>query len=173
MAQNPLWGLFGVSSPRAEEQRVAPQPTALIRLRRIYNFWLFHANILQLSYTFGNFLYYFFGTNILIQCPVPVPVCCMFFVSQNIHMKWRPNGIKTDGDFFWNICEFWEAEPTWDDARVGHEAGGAPTRGTHALGPRGHSVRLLMPFFRRKKANIRIKIVSKNQPNRSYGFPGI
>ena len=31
----------------------------LIRLRRIYNFWLFHAIILQLSYTFGNFLYYF------------------------------------------------------------------------------------------------------------------
>ena len=31
----------------------------LIRLRRIYNFLLYHANILQLSYTFGNFLYYF------------------------------------------------------------------------------------------------------------------
>ena len=31
----------------------------LIRLRRIYNFLLFHANIIQLSYTFGNFLYYF------------------------------------------------------------------------------------------------------------------
>ena len=30
MAQNPLRGLFGVSSPRAEEQRVAHQPTALI-----------------------------------------------------------------------------------------------------------------------------------------------
>ena len=30
MAQNPLRGLFGVSSPRAEEQRVAPQPTAPI-----------------------------------------------------------------------------------------------------------------------------------------------
>ena len=29
----------------------------LIRLRRIYNFLLFHANIIQLSYTFGNFLY--------------------------------------------------------------------------------------------------------------------
>ena len=27
MAQNPLRGLFGVSSPRTEEQRVAPQPT--------------------------------------------------------------------------------------------------------------------------------------------------
>ena len=25
----------------------------------IYNFLLFHANIIQLSYTFGNFLYYF------------------------------------------------------------------------------------------------------------------
>ena len=34
---------------------------ALIRLCRIYNFLLFHANIIQLSYTFGNFLYYFLG----------------------------------------------------------------------------------------------------------------
>ena len=33
----------------------------LIRLRRIYNFLLFDANIIQLSYTFGNFLYYFWG----------------------------------------------------------------------------------------------------------------
>ena len=30
MAQNPLRGLFGVSSPRGEEQRVAPQSTAPI-----------------------------------------------------------------------------------------------------------------------------------------------
>ena len=29
----------------------------LTRLRRIYNFLLFHANIMQLLYTFGNFLY--------------------------------------------------------------------------------------------------------------------
>jgi hypothetical protein len=34
-------------------------------------------------------------------------------------------------------------------------------------------VRRLVPFFRRKKANIRIKIVLKFQPNRSYGSPGI
>ena len=26
--------------------------------------------------------YTILGTNILIQCPVPVPVCCMFYVSQ-------------------------------------------------------------------------------------------
>ena len=31
---------------------------------------------------------------------MPVPVCCMFFVSQKIHIKRSPNGIKTDRDFF-------------------------------------------------------------------------
>ena len=31
---------------------------------------------------------------------MPVPVSCMFFVSQKIHIKRSPNGIKTDGDFF-------------------------------------------------------------------------
>ena len=117
--------------------------------------------------------YTIFGTNILIQCPVPVPFCCMFFVSRNIHIKQSPNTINMYGDLFWNICEFWEAKPTRDDARVGHEAGGAPTRGRRAQGPRGHTLRRLMPFFRRKKANIWIKIMSKNQPNRCYGSPGI
>ena len=104
--------------------------------------------------------YTIFGTNILIQCLVPVPVCCMFFVSQNIHIKRSPNGIKIDGDFFWNIYNFWEEKSTRDDARGGHEAGG------HAPDPRGHPVRMLMPFFRRKKANIQIEIVLKFQPNR-------
>ena len=44
--------------------------------------------------------YTIFGTNILIQCPVPVPVCCMFYVSQKPNIKRSPNGIKTDRDFF-------------------------------------------------------------------------
>ena len=39
--------------------------------------------------------------------------------------------------------------------------------------PRGHPVRRLVFFFRRKKANIWIEIVLKFQPNRSYGSPGI
>ena len=68
--------------------------------------------------------YIIFGTNILIQCPVPVPVCCMVFVSQKIHIKWSPNGIKTDREYFWNICEIWEEESTWEGARGAHEAGG-------------------------------------------------
>ena len=44
--------------------------------------------------------YTIFGTNILIQCPVPVPVCCIFFVSQNIHTNQSPNAIKTYEVFF-------------------------------------------------------------------------
>ena len=50
--------------------------------------------------------YIIFGTNILIQCPVPVPVCCMFYVSQKPNIKRNPNGIKTDRELFWNIWEF-------------------------------------------------------------------
>ena len=65
------------------------------------------------------------------------------------------NGIKMDGDLFWNTYDFWKVKSTRDDARGGHEAGGAPD-------PRGHPVRQWVPFFRRKKANIQIKIVSKN-----------
>ena len=108
---------------------------------------------MQLSYTFGNFLYYFFGTNILIQCPVPVPVCCMFYVLQKPHIKWSPTGIKTDGDLFWNIYDFWEEESTRNSAQGGHESG--PRHHSRGMRPlsRGPPVRRLMPFFGRKKAN--------------------
>ena len=51
--------------------------------------------------------------------------------------------------------------------------GGAPQGGRCAPDPCGHPVRRLKPFFRRNKANIRIEIVLKYQPNRSYGSPGI
>ena len=67
--------------------------------------------------------YIIFGTNILIQCPVSVPVCCMFLVSRNIHIKQSPNGIKTEGELFWNIYDFWEVKSTRDGARGGHETG--------------------------------------------------
>ena len=128
------------------------------------HFWLFHANILQLSYTFGNF-YTIFGSNILIQCPVPVPFLHAFCFAENPYQT-ESKRDKNWRIFFWNICDFWGEESTRDDARGGHVAGGAPD-------PRSHPVRRLAPFFHRKKANIRIKIVSKFQPNRSYGSPGI
>ena len=97
--------------------------------------------------------YTIFGTNILIQCPVPVPVCCMFYVSRKTNIKRNPNGIKTDGELFWNICDFWEEESTRNGARGGHESGPRhPSKGCSPLS-RGPPVRRLMPFFGRKKAN--------------------
>ena len=49
----------------------------------------------------------------------------MFYVLQKPHIKRNPNGIKTDGEYFWNICEIWEEESTRDGARGGQRQGGA------------------------------------------------
>ena len=108
--------------------------------------------------------YTIFGTNILIQCPVPVPVCCMFFVSQKPNIKRSPNGIKMDGDFFWNIYDFWEVKSTRNGVRGGHEVGGAPYPPRRAPDPRSPLVRRLMLFFWRKKANFMRKIWAKDSP---------
>ena len=105
--------------------------------------------------------YTIFGTNILIQCPVQVPVCCMFYVSQKPHIKQNPNGIKTDGAYFWNIYDFWEEESTRDGARGGHEAGGRIQGGQAHPGPLWEPLRRLMLVFCRKKANFWRKIWAK------------
>jgi hypothetical protein len=54
-----VWTPFGIDFLRSKKQAKNSNWHWVIRLRRIYNFWLFHANILQLSYTFGKILYYF------------------------------------------------------------------------------------------------------------------
>ena len=105
--------------------------------------------------------YTIFGTNILIQCPVPVHVCCMFFVSQKTHIKRSPNGIKMDGELFWNICDFWEVKSTRDGARGGHEIGAHTHLKWAHPGPSWALVRRLLLFFGRKKANFRRKIWAK------------
>ena len=69
----------------------------------------------------------------------------MFYVSQKHNTKRRPNGIKTDGAYFWNIWKILEEESTRDGARGGHEAGG------RTPDPHGPPVRQLMPSFDRKK----------------------
>jgi len=64
---------------------------------------------MPILYNFRIFLATFdmiYWTNLLIQCPVPVLVCCMFFVSQKIHIKQSPNVIKIYGELFRNICDF-------------------------------------------------------------------
>ena len=78
---------------------------------------LFNFNILLATF------YTIFGTNILIQCPVPVPICYMFYVSQKPNIKQNPNGIKTDGELFWNIWDFPEEESTRNGVRGGRETG--------------------------------------------------
>ena len=95
--------------------------------------------------------YIIFGTNILIQCPVPV--CYMFYVSQKPNIKRSPNGIKTDGELFWNICDFWEVKSTRDGARGGQEIGAHAHFRWARRPPPGPLVRRLMPFIGRKKAN--------------------
>ena len=69
---------------------------------------------LKILFTFIYFLanfYIIFGTNLLIQCPVPVPVCCMFYVSQNIHIKRSPNGIKRTELIFGKYGKFRKKNP--------------------------------------------------------------
>ena len=70
-----------------------------IRLQRIYNFWLLHAILFNFHILLATF-HTIFGTNILIQCLVPVSVCCMFFVSQKRNIKRSPNGMKPLGELF-------------------------------------------------------------------------
>ena len=65
----------------------------------------------------------------------------MFYVLQNIHIKRNPNGIKMDGELFWNIWDFPEEESTRNGVRGGHEAGG------RALHPRGALVAPPTYFF--------------------------
>ena len=116
--------------------------------------------------------YTIFGTNILLQCPVPVPVCCMFYVSQKPNIKWNPNGIKTDGELFWNIWDFPEEESTRNGARGVQEIGSAPSppgRAWHSPRP---SVRRLTLFFCRKKANFMRKIWVKDSPQSELRISG-
>ena len=116
--------------------------------------------------------YTIFGTNILIQCPVPVPVYCMFFVSQKPNIKQSPNGIKTDIELFWNIYDFWEVKSRRDGARGGQEIGGTPQGGRRALDSPGTPVRRLTLFFYCKKANFMRKIWAKDSPQSELRISG-
>ena len=62
----------------------------LIRPKRIHNFCLCHAYIAPLLHVLLSLLYHFksfFWTNLLTRCLVPVPVFCMFLVSEKLHRK--------------------------------------------------------------------------------------
>ena len=76
----------------------------LIRLKRIYNFCLFHAYYMSLPHAFIMFLYHFgmiYGTNLLTRYPVPVPVFCCLFVSEKLVGEVSPNRLKYYGNYFY------------------------------------------------------------------------
>ena len=113
--------------------------------------------ILYNFYTFLATFYMIYWTNLLIQCPVPVLVFCMFFVSRNIHIKRSPNAIKFHEELFWNICDFWELESSQTEAHTAHKIPG------YARGPWRVVVgcvlleRRLELYFGRKEAYIQKK----------------
>ena len=101
----------------------------LIRLQRIYNLWSIHVvllsflDVLQLFYS--NFIS-FFGTNLLIGCPVPVAVFCLFFTSQEINIKRSPNTAKLFGDILWTRTPKMGQSSTWGCPEGGTTHKGAP-----------------------------------------------
>ena len=89
----------------------------------------------------------FLWTNLLIQCLVPVPVFCMFFVSQKNYTKRSPITMKIYEEFFWKIWSTrsfggkpegraWPHKP-----RPRAPGGAAPAR---LVGP----LRLRLPYFK-------------------------
>ena len=104
---------------------------------------------------------------------MPVPVYCMFFVSQKIHIERSPNAINFYGELFWNICDFWEVESMQGGSCGPHKAPGRSRGARRAVVPREALVGRLVLFFGRKEANIRKKILLKFQRNQSYGSLGI
>ena len=116
----------------------------MICLRLIYNFLLFHANIIQLSHIFGNFLYDLLDLPI---DPVPVPFFACFIVLQKIHIKQSSNAIKIHGESFWHICDFWEVESTQTGAHRAHNTPGRATGPRRALVSCAFLERRLEPFL--------------------------
>ena len=84
--------LFYICLPMIWMMSYYVHPTLnLICLRRIYNFWLFHANLLQLPYTFWQLFILFLGLTYWSsgQCQ-SLPVACFLFRRNPIS-----NGVQT------------------------------------------------------------------------------
>ena len=88
------------------------------------------------------------------------------YVSQKTHIKWSPNGIKTDGELFWNIYDFWEVKTSRDGCPRG--VGDRGCAMDSSWGP----VRRLMLFFCRKKSNFMRKIWAKDSPQSELRISG-
>ena len=113
--------------------------------------------------------YIIFGTNLLTQSPVPVPVSVFpcFRVLQKRKINWSPIDLKLHGTHFWKESNQGDLESMSRKLRGGHEVGGAPTPLGRALHPRGPLVAPLTDFFR-----LYISIYPKNfQEHNRSGVP--
>ena len=72
-------------------------------------------------------------------------VACFLFRRNQYQTE--SNREKTDGDFFWNIYDFWEVKSTRDGVRGGHEVGGRALPLRRPPDPRGPPVRRLTLSF--------------------------
>ena len=116
----------GPGGPQAHQAR----PWAcgsLIRLQRIYNFWLLHAMILSVLDVNGFILHFYiiFGTNLLTGGPARIAVFLPILVfqrkgiSNGVQMKWNLRGRS-----FWNKRDPEDLECKSRSNRGDHEGGG-------------------------------------------------
>ena len=73
----------------------------LIRVKRIYNFWVIHASFFMLSHVSIIILHHFYAfcrTNLLTRCPVSVSCFCCFVFQKIHHRKYRQIKLKIYGD---------------------------------------------------------------------------
>jgi hypothetical protein len=114
--------------------------------------------------------YMIYWTNLLIQCPVPVLVFCMFFVSQNIHIKRSPNAVKIYGELFWNICDFWDLESTQMGPTATTRHLGQPRRVVVGCGHCGPPFALIPPPKNHKYSKIILRKFFSRLDFVWYGF---
>ena len=116
----------------------------LIRLQRIYNFWLFHAIILSVLDVNGLYftLLYYFGTNLLTGGPAQIDVFCLFqcFAEKEYQTESKQN--KTFGSMIFGtnvIQRTWSGRQEMDG-----ETTRQGVRPPPSCAPRG-STDLLLP----------------------------
>ena len=106
-----------------------------------YLFWMFRGLI--------NHFYIIFGTNLLTQSPVPVPVFSLFQCFEEkeyqTESKWNETFWRS---YFWKESNLGDLESTSRKQRGRHEVGGRAHPPGRALHPRGPLVAPLADFFR-------------------------
>ena len=115
----------------------------LIRLQRIYNFWLLHAILYYPFWMFMGFtlhLYIIFGTNLLTGGPAQIAVFCLFqsFTEKEYQTESKRNETFGSVIFGTNVIQTWSASQEAAEAAMRVEGVPTPTgRAPYLVGPSG------------------------------------